>query len=265
MADAFLDANEIRSSSFVRQVEIYDELGSTNDRAAELAGSLETPLPAIVVTRRQTAGRGRGTNRWWSTDGALTFSLLIDTSMHGVTTRDWPRLSLATAVAICDALTGELGAAHTGLAIKWPNDVMLAGAKVSGILVESPAGAASRERLVIGVGINVNNSWSGAPGEIDGRGTSLCDVTGRQHTLDGVLFATLGAIQIRIQQLADDDAALPRVWQDRCWLAERAIEVGSSDSNWTAGICTGVDRDGALLVQTVAGFQRLYSGSVKVL
>jgi BirA family biotin operon repressor/biotin-[acetyl-CoA-carboxylase] ligase len=260
----YLDADEIRNSSFVRDVEIYEELGSTNDRAAELSRSPETSLPALVATRRQTAGRGRGTNRWWAADGALTFSLLLDTSMHGVSTRDWPRLSLATAVAICDALTGELEAAGTGLAIKWPNDVMLDGAKVSGILVESPACAASRERLVVGIGINVNNSWRGAPRETGGRGIALCDVTQRQHDLNVVLIATLNAMQFRLQQLAQNDPKLPRAWQKRCWLTEQDVEVDSG-GDWMQGVCTGIDHDGALLVQNLFGAKRFYSGSVKVL
>jgi BirA family biotin operon repressor/biotin-[acetyl-CoA-carboxylase] ligase len=258
------DADKISQSSFIRHVEIYDELGSTNDRAAELAGILETPLPALVATRQQTAGRGRGTNRWWAADGALTFSLLIDTSMHGVATRDWPRLSLATAVAICDALASELRAAGTGLAIKWPNDVMLDGAKVSGILVESPAGAASRERIVIGIGINVNNSWRAAPRETGGLGIALCEVTGRQHNLNTVLIATLNAIQFRIRQLAENAPELPQAWQQRCWLTEQDVEVGSG-SDWMQGVCTGIDHDGALLVQNLFGAKRFYSGSVKVL
>jgi BirA family transcriptional regulator, biotin operon repressor / biotin---[acetyl-CoA-carboxylase] ligase len=173
-------------------------------------------------------------------------------------------LSLATAVAICDALASELGSAGTGLAIKWPNDVMLDGAKVSGILVESPANAASRERLVIGVGINVNNSWRGAPRETGGRGIALCDVTGRQHDLNAVLIATLNAIHSRIQQLAANDPELPRAWQQRCWLTEQDVEVGSG-ADWMQGVCTGIDHDGALLVQNLFGAKKFYSGSVKVL
>ena len=104
MADAFLDADAIRAATFVRHVEIHDTLGSTNDRAAELARDPNVELPALVVARQQTAGRGRGDNTWWSADGALTFSVLLDTVAFGISASNWPQLSLATAVAVCDAL-----------------------------------------------------------------------------------------------------------------------------------------------------------------
>jgi BirA family transcriptional regulator, biotin operon repressor / biotin---[acetyl-CoA-carboxylase] ligase len=262
--NTFLDADEIRQSSFVRHVEIYDELGSTNDRAAELAGILETPLPALVATRRQTAGRGRGTNRWWTADGALTFSLLIDTSMHGVITRDWPRLSLATAVAICDALSAELWRNRAKLHIKWPNDVMLNGSKIAGILVESPANTATRQRLVIGIGININNAWQLAPPDSEANGIALCDVTNETHDLGSVLHNTLKTIRNRVQELSEQQPRLPRAWQKLCWLTDKAVTVGAGD-RWTEGVCNGIDPSGALVVKTSSGSQRFYSGSVKVL
>jgi len=264
MADAFLDADEIRRSSFVRHVEIHDELGSTNDRAIELCSGHDIELPALVVARRQTAGRGRGTHQWWAAEGALTLSILIDTSALGVSMRDWPRLSLTTAVAICDALAGELNAANASLGIKWPNDVILDGAKVAGILIESPSSAATRERLIIGIGININNSWRSAPRESGGKGIALCDLTSRTHDLNSVLVSTLNAIRERIRQLVGDIPDLSNAWQRLCWLTEQDVEVVSG-SDRMQGVCTGIDRDGALLVQNLFGAKRFLSGSAKVL
>ena len=108
MPDAYLDADAIRAATFVRHVEIHDTLGSTNDRAAELARDADIELPALVAARHQTAGRGRGKNTWWSADGALTFSVLLEPAALGISTANWPQLSLATAVAVCDALSSEL-------------------------------------------------------------------------------------------------------------------------------------------------------------
>jgi BirA family biotin operon repressor/biotin-[acetyl-CoA-carboxylase] ligase len=103
-----IDADQLRATTFVRHVEIHDTLGSTNDRAAELIGRADIELPALVIARHQTAGKGRGRNSWWSADGALTFSLVIDAATTGVTPASWPQLSLATAVAVCDALMHEI-------------------------------------------------------------------------------------------------------------------------------------------------------------
>ena len=290
MGDAFLDADRIRAASFVRHVEIHEALGSTNDRAAGLARDPHVELPALVVAKRQTAGRGRGPNAWWSADGALTFSVLLEPGELGIRTVNWPQLSLATAVAVCDALAHELaaGAQRAGassppvgdgdgvgddparcnvksrLGIKWPNDVMLDGGKVCGILIESPGGAApAKDRLIVGIGINVNNSWRSAPQSAGEAGVALCDNTSRIHDVQQVLMRTLQAMRERIDQLAVDDTHLPTAWQRLCWLTGQSIEAESNGSR-IDGICLGIDTDGTLLVENDFGTQRIRSGSVHV-
>jgi BirA family biotin operon repressor/biotin-[acetyl-CoA-carboxylase] ligase len=199
---AFLNADEIRAATFVRHIEIHDTLGSTNDRAAELARDPHIELPALVVARHQTAGRGRGQNKWWSADGALAFSLLLDPAAFGIRTENWPQLSLATAAAVRDALEKELLSEPSRLRIKAPNDVLLDGRKVCGILIDAPGGGApAKNRVIIGIGINVNNSWRESPRELDAKGTALCDATGRRHDLARVLVEVLRAVQNRLGQV----------------------------------------------------------------
>ena len=168
MADAFLDADRFaRPRSFVtwrftrrsaRRTIAPPSLRRRNARTAR-----------DRYARHQTAGRGRGKHTWWSAEGALTFSVLLEPSTLGIHTRSWPQLSLATAVAICDALAVELRQYEVASAmprIKWPNDVLIDGRKVCGILIESPAQPGVRRRcLVVGIGVNVNNSWKTAPAE----------------------------------------------------------------------------------------------------
>jgi BirA family transcriptional regulator, biotin operon repressor / biotin---[acetyl-CoA-carboxylase] ligase len=261
----FLNADQIRAASFIRHVEIHDTLGSTNDRAAELARDPDIDLPALVAARHQTAGRGRGANSWLSADGALTFSVLLDPAALGISTANWPQLALATAVAICDALGKEMdGPDKRRLGIKWPNDVMLDGGKVCGILLESPGGAApEKDRLIIGIGVNVNNSWHSAPRAAGPHGVALCDATSRKHELQVVLTNTLNAIQKRINQLATNDPQLPSAWQKLCWLTELNVEV-QAKGNWISGICLGIDVDGALLIEDVFKTHRVHSGTVRV-
>jgi BirA family biotin operon repressor/biotin-[acetyl-CoA-carboxylase] ligase len=274
----FMDADEIRAATFVRTVEVHETLGSTNDRAAALARDLTVELPALVVARQQTAGRGRGTNIWQSSDGALTFSLLIDPASFGISTAKWPQVSLATAVAVCDGLAAGLAAEKqiagggdaparslnaARLAIKWPNDVMLDGAKTCGILIESPGGVApAKDRLIMGVGINVNNSCREMARESGPNRIAICDVS-HKHDLQEVLVAVIGAIELRLKQVGNDDPQLVQSWQEKCWLTEQAVEVHSG-SKWVDGICLGIDGDGALLVENVFGVHRLSSGSVRV-
>jgi BirA family biotin operon repressor/biotin-[acetyl-CoA-carboxylase] ligase len=270
-------AEAIRAATFVRQIEIHDTLGSTNDRAAELARDASIELPALVVARQQTAGKGRGRNKWWSSEGALTFSLLIDQATTGIEPANWPQLSLASAVAVCDALGAELEPADNPqseirnpksalrLGIKWPNDVLLDGAKVCGILIESPGGTApAKDRLIIGIGINVNNSWRAAPQSFGLNGTALRDISGRQHDLQTTLLGVLRAVQERFGQLAGGDSRLPDAWQRLSWLTERGVNV-HANGRWITGVCVGIDKDGALLVENVNGLNRIRDGSVRVL
>jgi BirA family biotin operon repressor/biotin-[acetyl-CoA-carboxylase] ligase len=132
------------------RVELLDESPSTNAYVAERAREGE-PAGLVVAAEHQTAGRGRLDRRWETPRGvALTFSMLVDPG--GVPLARWPWLPLLTGLAVVDAVT-EVAGVPAGL--KWPNDVMSAGGKLAGILVElveHSAGAAA----VIGVGINVS-------------------------------------------------------------------------------------------------------------
>jgi BirA family transcriptional regulator, biotin operon repressor / biotin---[acetyl-CoA-carboxylase] ligase len=287
MGDTFLDADQLRAASFIHYVEIHDSLGSTNDRATELACDPSLELPALIAAREQTAGRGRGKNKWWSADGALTFSLLLDPVALGIHTVNWPQLSLATAVAVCDALAQELetAAQRTGassppagvaddparsnvklsLGIKWPNDIMLESRKVCGILITSPGGPPpAKGRLVIGIGINVNNSWRNAPRELGLNGSALCDATGRTHDMQRVLIGTLQALDERFHQLGSGESQFASSWQQLCGLTHHRVE-SLDGGRRVIGICLGIDRDGALLVENAAGIHKIVSGSVRVL
>lgn len=262
LAAPFLDADQLRAATFVRYVELHDTLGSTNDRAVELARGATLELPALVAARFQSAGKGRGRNQWWSTEGALTFSVLLDSEAIGVGAQNWPQLSLATAVAICDAISLEAPQALS--AIKWPNDVLIEGGKVSGILIESPGGSTHvNKRLIIGVGINVNNSWRKAPQDIGSVGTALCDVTGARHDLQAILVCSLQAMQERFRQLACGSSQLPHDWQRLCWLTEQRVDVRTRNARIT-GVCVGIDADGALLIENENGTHRIRSGSVQM-
>ncbi len=274
MAEAVFVRDAILAQSFIRHVEIHDELGSTNDRAAELAADADLTLPALILAKRQTAGRGRGKHTWWSSAGSLTFSVIVNPASMGIPAADWPRLSLTTGVAMCDALQREIGEKQdlvdserrgaVRVAIKWPNDVILDGAKVAGILIESRGAGAAKDRLTIGIGINVNNTWRSAPRDAGPDGIALCDATCHEHDLQSILLRVLNALDSRLQQLAANDTGLPATWSQLCWLTEQEVEV-ENNREWTDGVCVGIADDGALLVENVYGTHRIISGSVRAL
>ena len=252
MNDA-LDEAALRETPFGRTVEVHAELGSTNDRARELIAS-EAALPAVVVANRQTAGRGRGANRWWTTDGALTFSIAIDAASQGMSPPQNGLVSLATAVAIVDAV-GETTDLTTG--VKWPNDVYLNGKKLAGILIESPRPG----RLVIGVGINVANRFDDAPDDVRSHATSLVEYVG--VTRETVLVAFMTAFAERLSQIGAGDASLVKAARGACVLTGKTVTLRDGD-RVTTGECVGLSDNGALRLRTDSGVvANFYSGTIE--
>lgn len=247
----------IPSETFIRKVEFHEEIGSTSDRAIELAALRTCPLPLLVVAGRQTAGRGRGQNRWWSAPGALTFSLVIDGLGLGVPQDRWPRLSLATALVVGDVIRQYVPPADVQL--KWPNDVFVAGRKVCGILVEVPG--ATPGRVVIGVGLNVNNSLTAAPLEIQESAAALCDVAQQELDLAAILASVLRGVETEMSRLRQDESGLARRWQPYCLLEGRSVRL-LQGRNEHSGVCDSIDDGGALLLRTGQGTERFISGTV---
>jgi BirA family biotin operon repressor/biotin-[acetyl-CoA-carboxylase] ligase len=251
VSDSF-DEAALRNGAFLRTVEVHQELGSTNDRARELIVG-DAALPAFVVAERQTAGRGRGANRWWTTDGALTFSVALDAAERGLTIGQNGLVSLTTAVAIVDAVRETAG---LDAGVKWPNDVYLYDKKLAGILIESPRPG----RLVIGVGINVANRFDEAPEAVRARATSLVE-HGATSRL-AVLTAFLEALDQRLTQIAAGDASLIEAARAACVLTGQIITLRDGERT-TTGECIGVADDGALRLKTDGGVTSYYAGTIE--
>ncbi|PQO42374.1 biotin--[acetyl-CoA-carboxylase] ligase [Blastopirellula marina] len=259
MADWFpeLARSEIEREARFACVEVFDELPSTSDHALANADRYRELLPALFVARRQTKGRGRGARSWFAGDGALTFSTLLSPGDFPVEPIDWPRCSLIAGVAMCQTLE-KYGDTEL-FKVKWPNDVYLAGRKVCGILVEKRELATPI--LCLGIGVNVNNSLEQAPPEVQQRAIALTDVTHQQHFLPEILLEFL----VRFRALCEEnreslDALLP-YWREHCLLTGRQVETVQGENEF-AGECHGIDRFGALLVQTSSGQRRVVSGEI---
>ena len=197
---------------------------STNERARGLAVA-GAPHGALVTAAEQAAGRGRQGRTWSAPAGqALLMSLLL---------RDPPRfLPLAAAVAVADV-------AGDGARIKWPNDVLLDGRKVAGILVE---GRPQERWAVLGIGLNVAIRVEDLPADLRETATTL-GLAARD--VEPTLERLLAALERR---LADGEAAILESWRARDALRGREVR-------WAAGTgrAAGVDDDGRLLVDVAGG------------
>ena len=191
------DVDRLLREGSLSQVEHHTSLSSTNDRARAIAPHLPAGETALVIADEQSAGRGRGTNRWWTGQGSLACSLVFDPAARGISRQHFPLISLATAVAIVDAVQSIVPGSRLGL--HWPNDVFAAGRKLAGILVEVlPDGM-----HIVGIGLNINNRPADAPQELRNTATSLCDLSGREHAALGRSTGHLVAVVAQLARLSD--------------------------------------------------------------
>jgi BirA family transcriptional regulator, biotin operon repressor / biotin---[acetyl-CoA-carboxylase] ligase len=240
----------VQSFSYLKQVE------SSNSYALQ---RLATDAPShvwLVLAGSQTAGRGRGENRWWSENGALTFSLVVDAEEFCMPQWLWPRLSMAVGLAICQLLEREPW--QLPMQLKWPNDVYVSGKKLGGILIEH-----FEKKLVIGIGLNVNQRFEGAPAEVRARATSLLLEMGENSDVYAVLVDVVRAVLEILPLVARDELELAHEAGNRNHLQWKCVTIRQGLTR-TEGMCEGIDFDGALLVRTQTGICRVLSGTVEL-
>ncbi len=237
----------------------HDELGSTNDEAKTLAdGGAEHG--EVVVAERQTDGRGRRGRSWISPARRnVAFSVVL--RPEGLPPTRAPEATLVAAVAICEALR------HSGVdaGIKWPNDLLVGGRKIAGILAELSAESDLVHWLVIGVGVNVNTRAEDFPPELRGEATSL--LLEREQPSPRALFlaACLASLETWYDRWVEEGfAPIRQAWRERSVTLGRDVVVRIDGAEVT-GRAEDLADDGALLVRTAEGLRALHSGDVALL
>jgi len=252
------------------------EIDSTNGEAMRRAQAGE-PAPVWIVAERQTAGRGRSGRTWVSEPGNFSGSLMIRPAAPASALA---QLSLVTGVAIVDAVRAAadapqhaeissfqglpphpaLRASLGSLRLKWPNDLLIGTAKAGGVLVESSSASGGRGHIaVIGVGVNLARPPATLP-----NATSLADhgVSARPRDffphLDDAMRTWL-----HVWNDSSGFVAIRRAWLARAGAAGDRMTVHAGDEV-VAGRFAGLDRDGALLIDTDAGRRRMTFGDVKL-
>ncbi len=248
--DAARIASLLATDRFGRSLDVRARTGSTNDEARDARG---VPDGHVILADAQDRGRGARGRSWASPGGTdLYFSIVLGPA--GLDPARLPPLTLAVGLGVvsaCEELVGE------GFAIKWPNDVILGDRKLAGILVESMSSGARLERVVIGVGLDVNREAFGELAEI---ATSLRLVAGRALDRERVFALVLGAIEREVSRFVahGPDAIVPRVGARLAWRG-RAVECEG-----VRGILRGLRADGALRVATNDGERALVSGTLRL-
>jgi BirA family transcriptional regulator, biotin operon repressor / biotin---[acetyl-CoA-carboxylase] ligase len=223
-----LDIARVRAAFPERTIEYYPTIDSTMHAAENL------PRGSVVLADEQTAGLGRHGHTWHSEPGnGIYCSIVLDPS---------PVLTLALGLAASDAIARATGIACD---LRWPNDLMLDGRKVAGILVQLVDGAA-----VAGIGINVNHS--SLPAELEA--TSLRIHAGRELSREDIVIALLHAVP---EVAAEDTETILRLFTHASsYAAGRRVIVQQPDGI-VEGVTAGLDPSGFLIVRKDDGTDTL--------
>lgn len=239
------------SPDWAKRVIFLPECGSTNDEARRLArkGARDR---SVVLTERQTAGRGRRGQAWSCPPGeGLAFSLIIRPQEASVL---WSRFALAAGLAMAEGLDSF----GLSAGVKWPNDVWVAGKKICGILVEADAGF-----VVVGVGLNINVTEF--PGNLAHPATSLALETGEIISREEVLITCLKRLDLRLDQIGTGFGDLLETWSTRCVLTGKDVRLDAGGVMKT-GRVEGVSPQGELLLRMTVGLERiLQANEIRVL
>ena len=240
-----------------RDIRVFQETTSTNDVAEKLArdGVREG---VVVFAESQTRGRGRLGRKWVSPRGkGLWFSVLLRPALRPQAAT---RLTIMSATALVRSLESCTGLAPE---IKWPNDILVGGRKVAGILTELHAELDSVRYLILGIGVDVNAGANDFPAELRSLATSLKAETGEAVDRGDLAAAMLRDLDrdydrvchSRFEEVADE-------WEQHCRTIGRQVVIQVGDRR-IQGRAESLDEDGALLVRSQHGhLERIIGGDV---
>ena len=262
-AVSLLDAERIRRDPGVNaagiNLEICDTVDSTNTRLMLRATQQGVRSGLALAAEAQTAGRGRRGRVWQSGIGStLTFSLLWRFAQGA---RELAGLSLAVGVALARVLRAA-GARDAQL--KWPNDVLLPGGKLAGILIEMQGDVLGPSVAVIGIGINVRSDPR-VFSAVDQPVADLETVTGAAVDRNRLLAQLLTELAAVLERFAAGGfAPLREEWQALHAHQDQPVCLTLPDGLQVTGRARGVADDGVLLLETAAGVMRHHSGEVSL-
>ncbi len=217
----------------------YPSVGSTNDRAAELAEG-GAPHGTLVVAEEQTRGRGRAGRSWFSPQGsALAFSLLL--GPDGFNPAYSNVLGVLGALSVVEAVETRGGQAL----IKWPNDVLLDGLKVAGVLAEAGWVGGRLSHAILGIGVNVLQASAPDDRLLDFPATSLEISLGKKVDRQRLLLDILEGVGKWLPGLGSDE--LRRAWRDRLAFLGERVSVSNPDVA-VVGTYSGIDSDGRIVL-----------------
>ena len=209
----------------------------------------------VVLAEKQTHGKGRKDRVWYSApESNLTFSLLINKDKFLLKSTNL--INFAVSLAVANAIENLY---QLKTEVKWPNDVLINGKKTCGILLEASSQAKKIDRLVIGIGINVNqNSFQGV---FNYPPTSIRIELGRNVEREKFLAEILNLMEELFEKLKLDKNEVLNDWKSKCRMIGERISV-KEDEKEKFGLFYDIDEDGFLILETKEGREKIHFGDV---
>src|SRR5476651_1654536 len=240
-----------------RDIQVFEQTTSTNDVIEKLARD-GVKEGAVVFAESQTKGRGRLGRKWISpAHKGLWFSILLRPQLRP---QEATQLTVASATALRRAIQNETGLKPE---IKWPNDVLIGGKKVAGILTELSAEVDRVKHIILGIGIDVNLDAGELPTDLRKTATSLKMESGEMISRAELAVAILRELDFDYARIGGGKfAAVAGEWEANCATIGKNVTVHIGDRK-IRGRAESLDDDGALLVRTEHGhLERIIGGDV---
>jgi BirA family biotin operon repressor/biotin-[acetyl-CoA-carboxylase] ligase len=240
-----------------REIQVFEETTSTNDVMARLARS-GVKEGVVIFAESQTKGRGRLGRTWISpARKGLWFSVLL---RPNIPPQAATQLTIASATALARAITVQTGIVPD---IKWPNDILIRGKKVAGILTEMSAELDHLKEVILGIGLDVNIDASEFPAAVRKTATSLKIELGQPVDRAGLAVAILRELDRDYERIKQGEFELvAEQWQERCTTLGSQVSIRIGD-RVIRGRAEALDADGALLLRGQHGhLERIIGGDV---
>ena len=233
-----------------RDISYYPRLSSTMEVARDRARH-RVPEGAVILAGEQTAGRGRMKRAWISPLGSISLSVILYPDISRL-----PHLVMIASLAVARSIEQVTG---LKTALKWPNDVLIRGKKVCGILIENELSGSAVSYAIIGIGINVNFTVCRLP-QIASFATTLADELGHEIPLTDLVGALLAEMDWLYAKPASD--SIYREWRDRLETLGKPVTV-TSGHTVMHGTAEAVAPDGSLLLRQEDGtLSRVIAGEI---
>ncbi|NYT03154.1 MAG: biotin--[acetyl-CoA-carboxylase] ligase [Candidatus Methanofastidiosa archaeon] len=236
-----------------KKILFFEEVDSTNNKAKQIA--LEENDGTVVVSEMQTSGRGRRGREWHSPKGGIYVSFILKPN---IPPEKAPQLTLVSSLALVESLN----AMNNGLnaKIKWPNDVLIRGKKVSGILTELSADMEKINYIVVGVGVNLNTDQNNLPET----GTSLKLEIKNYVSVNLFLKSFLEKYDSVYQKYLDGDInQIIKFWKENSVTLGKNVKIIGINETYE-GLAKDIDENGALILKIDNKEIKVYSGDVSL-